>query len=135
FRTWAYGIARRTSLHYQRDARRRAARFSPWPEGTNLSRIEAQVRTETQAALRTERRTRIAALRDALPPEDQQLLMLRVDRQLAWNDLAEVLREEGEPLTGEALKREAARLRKRFQAIKEKLHDMARREGLLKAPD
>src|SRR5262245_6901627 len=47
FRTWAYGVARRTSLRYQRDTRRRVARLTPWPEGTDLSRIEAQVRTET----------------------------------------------------------------------------------------
>jgi RNA polymerase sigma-70 factor, ECF subfamily len=38
---------------------------------------------------------------------------------------------DGEPLTGDALKREAARLRKRFQAIKEKLREMAQKEGLL----
>lgn len=132
FRTWAYSTARRLSLQHRREARRRAARFAPWPEGSSLSGIAAQVRTETQAALRTERRSRIAALRETLAPADQELLMLRVDRGLAWNDLAQVLRAEAdvEPLAGEALKREAARLRKQFQSIKDKLYELARREGL-----
>ncbi|XYI03031.1 RNA polymerase sigma factor [Sorangium sp. So ce1128] len=136
FRTWAYSVARKLSLAHRRGERRRAARFAPWPEGSTLPEIAAQVRTETQAALRTERRSRFTALRETLAPEDQELLILRVDRNLAWNDLAQVLRakEHAEPLEGEALKREAARLRKRFQTVKEKLYELARREGLLE-PD
>lgn len=131
-RTWAYAIARRTSLRHRRDARRRAARFLPFPEGSALSDVEARVRTETLSFLRTERRSKLAALRDALPPEDQTLLMLRVDRKLAWNELALVLSgDDGAPLTGEALKREAARLRKRFQAVKDRLREAGRREGLI----
>lgn len=133
FRTWAYAIARRASLHYRRDARRHAARFSPMPEGSWLSALEAEVRTETLPYLRTERKSRFAVLRESLPPEDQMLLMLRVDRKLAWNELAQVMHEEGgAPLDDEALKREAARLRKRFQLVKERLYEMGRREGLIR---
>jgi RNA polymerase sigma-70 factor (ECF subfamily) len=67
-----------------------------------------------------------------LPQEDQELLMLRVDRDLPWDALAEVLRGDDEiPLTPDVRKREAARLRKRFQLIKDRLREMARREGLL----
>jgi RNA polymerase sigma-70 factor, ECF subfamily len=132
FRTWAYEIARRSSLRHRRDARRRAAKFSPLPEGSMLSRIEQQVRTETLSYLRTERRNRITELRESLPEEDRMLLLLRVDRQLAWNDLAIILsEEEGQQLQEDALKKEAARLRKRFQLIKEKLEELGRKEGLL----
>lgn len=131
-RTWAYAIARRTSLRHRRDARRREARFQPFPEGSALSDVEARVRTETLSFLRTERRSKLAALREALPPEDQMLLMLRVDRKLAWNELALVLSEDNDaPLAGEALKREAARLRKRFQTVKDRLREAGRREGLI----
>jgi RNA polymerase sigma-70 factor (ECF subfamily) len=133
FRTWAYAVARRSSLRYRRDARRRAARLSPLPESSRISAMVAEVRTETQPYLRTEGRSRFAALRAALPAEDQALLMLRVDRQLAWTELAQVLHDdEGAPLSGEALKREAARLRKRFQLVKERLYEMGRREGLVR---
>jgi RNA polymerase sigma-70 factor (ECF subfamily) len=132
FRTWAYAIAHRCSLRFRRDERRRAARQAPLPDPSGLSAIAAEVRSATLSYLRTERRDRFAALRAALPPEDQALLMLRVDRRLAWADLARVLHEEdAATLDGKALEREAARLRKRFQLVKEKLYEMGRREGLI----
>lgn len=131
-RTWAYAIARRTSLGYRRTERRRAARFAPWPEDTGLSGIAAAVRTETALHLQTEKRSRFAELRASLPEEDQTLLMLRVDRKLAWNDLVEVMAEDaaGAP-SPEAIRRESARLRKRFQTLKERLQEMAREAGLV----
>ena len=41
------------------------------------------------------------------------------------------MHEGNEPLTEEGVKKEAARLRKRFQVIKEQLIELGRREGLL----
>ncbi|UQA62932.1 RNA polymerase sigma factor [Polyangium aurulentum] len=136
FRTWAYAVARNASLDFRRAERRRALRIAPLPEGSFLSAIEAEVRTATRSYLQPERRDRFAELRARLPAEDQELLMLRVDRQLAWDELAVVLHgDEGPPLEGEAKKRAAARLRKRFQHLKEKLYEMGRREGLVPDPD
>ena len=136
FRTWAYSVARKASLRFRRDARRRAARLGPLPESAHLEALVAEVRTQTQSWLQTERKNRFAALRESLPSEDQALLLLRVDRQLSWIDLARVLHEDDTaPLEGEALKREAARLRKRFQLLKEKLYEMGRREGLVRRDD
>ncbi len=155
FRTWAYVIARRASARYRKSSRDRAARFSAIPEGSQLSLLAQQVQSETLSYLRPQRRERLVELRDSLPKKDQALLMLRVDRELSWNDLARVLydgegdfEDEGlasalrevrasrppgsEPtLEGEALIREAARLRQRFQMVKAKLYEMARREGLV----
>lgn len=132
FRTWAYAVARRSSLRFRRDARRRAARLLPVSDSSPLLAVAAEVRTDTQPFLRTEGRSRFAALRASLPPEEQALLMLRVDRQLAWTELAQVMHEDdATPLAGEALKREAARLRKRFQLVKERLYELGRREGLV----
>jgi RNA polymerase sigma-70 factor (ECF subfamily) len=132
FRTWAYAVARKASLRFRRDARRRAARQGPLPEGSGLTALVEEVRSATQSYLRTDRRSRFAELRATLPPEDQALLMLRVDRQLPWTDLVRVLHEDdAAPPEGEALKREAARLRKRFQLLKEKLYELGRREGLV----
>ena len=131
-RTWAYAVARRTSLGYRRAERRRAARFAPWPETTGLSEIAAAVRTQTALHLQTAKRSRFAELRASLPEEDQTLLMLRVDRGLPWNDLVEVLAEASEaPPSSEAIRRQSARLRKRFQVLKEKLQAMAREAGLV----
>jgi RNA polymerase sigma-70 factor (ECF subfamily) len=135
FRTWAYAVARRASLRYRRDEGRRAAKVAPLPEGSALSAIAQEVRSRTLSFLATERRNRLVELRDALPPEDRALLVLRVDRRLAWNDLARALHDdETTPLSAEDLKREAARLRKRFQLVKERLLEHGRREGLIRDP-
>jgi RNA polymerase sigma-70 factor, ECF subfamily len=133
FRTWAHAIARRASLHYRRDEGRRARRRAPLEGLSELSAVVMRVRSATLSYLRTERKSRLAELRDALPPDDRALLILRVERKLAWNDLARAMHEdEAAALTGESLKREAARLRKRFQLIKEKLLEIGRREGLVR---
>lgn len=135
-RTWAYAIARRSSLGYRRTARRRAARIAPWPEDTGLSGVAAAVRSETALHLRTANKSRFAELRAQLSEEDQTLLMLRVDRGLAWNELVEVLAEDGAaPPSPEALRTQSARLRKRFQVLKEKLQAMARQAGLVPGDD
>lgn len=132
-RTWLYAVARRSSLRYRRDGRRRAAREEPLPEASNASILVAKLRSKTGSLFRTEGRSRVAALRDSLPAEDQTLLMLRVDRQLAWNELALVMNDGEAPLGDEELRREAARLRKRFQLVKERLHELAVKAGLVAA--
>lgn len=132
FRTWVYAIARRCSLRYRRDEGRRAARLEALPESTALWAIAEQVRTETLSFLRTEGRNRFAELRQSLPPEDRALLILRVDRRLGWADLARAMHEdEAVALTPVALKREAARLRKRYQLVKARLLELGRSEGLV----
>jgi len=130
-RTWAYVLARHSSLNYCRDRRRRERRQCELPEGSELSAIVEQIRSETASYLRSERRARFTALRESLAPEDQMLLALRVDRGLAWSDLARVLREGAGPLGEDELKREAARLRKRFQILKERLLELGHRAGVV----
>jgi RNA polymerase sigma-70 factor (ECF subfamily) len=131
FRTWAYVIARRASTRHRARAARRALHEVPLPEGSELSLLLAEICVETVSSRHARRRARLVELRDALPADDQTLIMLRVDRELAWNDLARVLHDGEGELDDDALKREAARLRKRFQLVKDKLYEMARREGLV----
>ncbi|HEX8796147.1 MAG TPA: sigma-70 family RNA polymerase sigma factor [Polyangiaceae bacterium] len=133
-RTWTYAVARNVSRRGKRDVAHRERR-APRTGDAALNQLAARVRTETAAFLRTEKKTRLQALRKSLPQSDQMLLVLRIDRGLAWNDLARILHEqEGKgdaPLDDAAVAREAARLRKRFQHVKDKLRDMAKKEGLL----
>jgi RNA polymerase sigma-70 factor (ECF subfamily) len=133
FRTWAYVLARHASLNHRRDKRRREKRQRALPEGSALSAIVEEVRTATASYLRTERQSRFASLRASLPPDDQALLILRVDRGLGWNDLARVLGGGDAPLGEDELKREAARLRKRFQLIKARLLELGRAAGVVLA--
>ncbi len=131
-RTWAYAVARNIVRTRRRDAARRDRRARPASD-SSMDQVAQAVRTETLAFLRTEKKTRLQALRDTLPEEDRMLLVLRVDRGLAWNELARVLREadgEGE-MSEEEITREAARLRKRFQLVKDRLRDLAKKEGLI----
>jgi RNA polymerase sigma-70 factor (ECF subfamily) len=131
FRTWAYTVARNASITYQDEAQRRARGLVPLSEVSEVARLAEQVRTETAVHLRTETKARIAALRESLTLDERMLLSLRVDRGLGWEDLVRVLHEGAEPLSDEAVRRESAKMRKRFQSLKEKLAELARREGLL----
>ena len=57
-----------------------------------------------------------------------------MDRDLGWLDVARVLLEEGGTDAAddpEVLARKAAWARKRFQLVKERLRELARKEGLL----
>ncbi|HEU4408628.1 MAG TPA: sigma-70 family RNA polymerase sigma factor [Polyangiaceae bacterium] len=131
FRTWAYALARHASLNYRRGARRRDKRQMPLPDGSEHPAVVELTRDETPAYLRTDRRARFTALRESLPREDQELLVLRVDRGLSWNDLALVRHDGASALTDEALKREAMRLRQRFHLLKKRLSALARDAGVL----
>jgi RNA polymerase sigma-70 factor (ECF subfamily) len=129
-RTWAYAIARNVSRLRQRTRARRGRRIVNESDGF-FQGVVQKVRTETMPFLRTEKKTRLEALRDALPDDDRMLLVLRVNRKLPWTDVARIVgREDEAPMDDEALGREAARLRKRFQVVKDRLRDLAKREGL-----
>jgi RNA polymerase sigma-70 factor (ECF subfamily) len=133
FRTWAYTVARNASWHCRQGERKRQRRQVAFSSCPAVAEMEIRVRTQTLPFLRTETKNRIAELRDELPEDDKVLLILRVDRRLAWVDLARVLLGQRPDAARDeaAVKREAARLRKRFQLVKEKLAKLAEREGLV----
>ena len=133
FRTWAYTIARNAAKNYRDQLRVRARAHVALPDGSiSFAGITAQVRAETAEYLKSQTKDRIARLRESLSNDEQMLLSLRLDRGLAWNELARVLHDgPQEELTAEVLKRESSRLRKRFQSVKEKLAALAREQGLL----
>jgi RNA polymerase sigma-70 factor (ECF subfamily) len=88
------------------------------------------VRTPTLSICRSDRRAALEGLRNELSPPDRMLLILRVDRDLPWREVARVMSEaavDDERL----LSHVAARLRKRFQLIRERLWQRARQRGLI----
>ncbi len=127
-RTWLYRLARNETFGFLRAQSRRQKRQVH--DSQVLAAVEQRVRTATIDYLRSQTKSRIRQLRDSLPVEDRALLILRVDRDLDWNDIVAVM-HDGESLDDELRKREAARLRKRFQSIKERLREQAASEGLL----
>ena len=131
-RTWAYRIARAASVDQRRADRRRARRQVGLSAG--VSQVAAEVRTATLTYLRTEKRSAIQQLRDELPADDQTLLVLRIDREMAWLDLATVFLADQEiDHDKAALVRESARLRKRFQLVKKRLLETARARGIVRS--
>ncbi|MBS2020647.1 MAG: sigma-70 family RNA polymerase sigma factor [Deltaproteobacteria bacterium] len=130
FRTWAYCLARRaSSRHRRRNAGEERHVVVPLAELGSLSEIVLEVRTRTLSAIRTERRTALEQLRDELDVEERMLLSLRIDRELSWPEVASILAEgEGQPDATDI-----ARLRKRFQLLKDRLKKRGRELGLVPA--
>jgi RNA polymerase sigma-70 factor (ECF subfamily) len=128
-RTWAYVLARNAS-HRHRSRDKHAGREVALDSHSPALGVEAALRTATDAWRRTDTKQRFAELRASLSPEDQELLVLRIDRGLEWNDVARVILGD-EHACDDELKRKAALLRKRFQLLREELHDLARRAGLV----
>jgi RNA polymerase sigma-70 factor (ECF subfamily) len=120
-RTWAYTLARRAAFRFQRERRgKREVHLT----SSAFAAVAVDVRTTTRARFTREARDQLEVLRETLPPDDQLLLILRVERELDWKDLARVM-SDGE-LDDAAVMREAARLRKRFQLVKDRLRELAR---------
>ena len=63
-------------------------------------------------------------LYESLDSEEQALLALRLEKDMPWEEVAEVMRADGELVTPDAL-------RERFERAKEKLGRLAREQGLI----
>jgi RNA polymerase sigma-70 factor (ECF subfamily) len=127
-RVWAYTIARHAALRERAAPYRKRERNLPLDaEGAvgKLGELAQAIRTETAPFLRTEFKTKIEKLREQLSEDERTLLVLRVDRGLEWIDIARVFLS-GDELPSEAsLSKESAKLRKRFQLVKDKLRRLA----------
>jgi RNA polymerase sigma-70 factor, ECF subfamily len=120
FRTWAYRVAWNAALAVKDEAWRRHGRRL---ETGEASRLADEIRT---TAARVERqRTALDQLREELTPEEQTLLHLRIDQELPWDEIAQVLGKDGSQV-------ESPALRKRFERLKERLATLARERGLFK---
>jgi RNA polymerase sigma-70 factor (ECF subfamily) len=119
-RAAAYRIARHSAARFRREAwRRRKERMRT----TMASRIAASM-TSPESRLATKPKDRLERLREALEPDERTLLILRLDRELSWKEVAEVLSEEGDPV-------DSAAARKRYERVKERLAKLAKEQGLL----
>ncbi|MDC0746441.1 RNA polymerase sigma factor [Polyangium mundeleinium] len=121
-RTWVYTLARHQLGRFDRTQKRerRHLRRTPMTDIAEILQLAAQLSSETLPHLKSEAKSAFVLLRERLDPEDQMLLILRVDRDLAWTDVASVMGGVS-----------AAALRKRFERLKERLHEMARAEKLV----
>ncbi|MEI6225740.1 MAG: sigma factor [Deltaproteobacteria bacterium] len=117
-KAWAYRIAWNASHNFRDDAwRRRRQRLATSAASRLADRLTRSVGPPREEA-------RLARLRELLAPEDHALLVLRLDREMAWEEIAGVLSASGPQVS-------AAALRKRYERVKERLGRMARDEGLM----
>jgi RNA polymerase sigma-70 factor, ECF subfamily len=119
-KTWTYRIAWRTAMRYRESPARRRTRRLNTLDASGLAEV---VRSTTAAHQRTGAKDWLERVRADLTPEDQSLLVLRIDRDLSWADVAAVMGD------GDAAAQQ--RLRKRFERIKERLRERAKRDGIL----
>lgn len=125
-RVWAYTLAKHAAARHVAAPHRRRNRNVPLSQVGELAELAHAVRTETATYLRTEAKSKLAAIRDRLSPDERALLVLRVDRGLDWVDVARILFPDESAASKDDAKTQAARVRKRFQALKEKVRRMAK---------
>ena len=125
-KTWFYTLARHAASRL-----RRSSHSGQLVAMSEITDVADRVRSQTRPHLRTEIKTGFAAIRATLDDSDRTLLVLRVDRAMSWNDVARVMIEEGDDESDEAIGRVAARMRKRFQQVKETIRERAVAQGLI----
>jgi RNA polymerase sigma factor (sigma-70 family) len=106
---WFYRIARNEFL---RSVKRPAPPLPLSQVPAAVSKAIAHVRSTTPVYMRTEIKAAFAKIRERLDPDDHMLLGLRLDRKMAWNQIAEIMGAE------------APALRKRFERLKAKLREL-----------
>jgi RNA polymerase sigma-70 factor (ECF subfamily) len=123
-----YGLARRLAMRNVRPPSRVDS-----PIGASIipvrSRDDAEARTWTAEELSA---SAAARMREVLEPEERMILVLRVDRQLSWEDIARVMEN---PPTAATLRECASRLRRYFHRTRDRLRELAMRQGLLPTSD
>jgi hypothetical protein len=98
------------------------------PEVADIAR---EMRNTTPNWRQTIVKNKMQKLRERLLPEDQAILILRVDRGLSWQELVLVMSEPNRHLSEQELDLEIQKFRKRFERIKARLKRLAEREGIL----
>lgn len=121
-RSWLYALARNALGQLRRDPRRRSERNLPLSYAPEMA---ALVRTATSEIQRTDVKDEFRVLREQLDPDEHELLLLRLDRGLAWKDIARILGGDTQ------VEVRAAALRKRFERAKERLRRLAIEHGLI----
>jgi len=126
-RGYAYQVARHAAGRQRRQESRERLARGPLDVDDAAEALLARVRTSTPAYRRTDVKDAFGRIRDTLEEDERRLLTLRVDRRLAWREIAEALSDAPAP----DLDREASKLRKRYELLKRKLRRLAVAEGIL----
>lgn len=115
-RVWAYKIAWHELIRFQKAKEKRKEQQFNTSEISGL----AQAVTSLHMVLRKKQEaSRLVELRQELPEEMQTLIILRIDREMSFGEIAQVLEIEEDTA------------RQKFKRAKDKLKELAKKEGLL----
>jgi RNA polymerase sigma-70 factor, ECF subfamily len=76
---------------------------------------------ETDERFTTEIRNELKQLCEGLTIKQRMILMLKVEQEMSWDDIARIMSKPGELLMGEAFRREVVNLRQQFSRLKQEL--------------
>jgi len=117
-RTWCYTLARHAWFRYLRDRTRGAETVPLMSSGSiPIDELAARIKN-SQPSVNSGQRMELELLREQLAADDQTLLTLRLDRSMAWRDVARVMSDPADAMDEAAIERRAVGLRKRFMKIK-----------------
>ena len=119
-RVWIYQIAKNEFLRTTREDSIARGKV-PLSQVPSVQLAIDRVRSTTPIYEKPAVLDKFAELRAALDPEDHMLLGLRIDREMSWPEIVEVI-GTGNP---ETASREASALRKRFERLKARLLEQA----------
>jgi RNA polymerase sigma-70 factor (ECF subfamily) len=122
FKVWAYEVAWNAAQDLGRDPYRRRSRRLNTHE---ISNIADEVRSITRPHLQSWAKERLRGLQESLAPDERSLLLLRVEKDLSWREVAQIMSRPERPL-------DEAAVRKRFERLKSKLRRLALEQGLFK---
>jgi RNA polymerase sigma-70 factor (ECF subfamily) len=117
-RNWAFRLAYHAAISLKRQAWRRYRRRLTTGE---VMRIAEELRTKTYERVERQR-SAMDQLCEALSIEERMLLNLRIEQNLSWAEIADVMAASGTPV-------DPATLTKRFERLKAKLTLLAKEHG------
>lgn len=129
FRAWLYGLAWSAWQRLRREPHFR--KTVSLPEDPELTAAEQRARTIELPRTQSPLEEAAARLRETLNPEDHAFLVLRIDRQMSWDEIAVVMLGNEEPPDRDAVTRKAAELQERWERVTEELKRLARENNLI----
>lgn len=124
-RTWGYKLAFHAASRFMRRAHHRRER----PLESEMVRLLAEsISSTTPPYMRQSAVAWLDEARRELSLDEQTLLTLRVDRKMPFKEIAAVLADEGQAVSASAL-------RKRFERLKQRLRELAARDGRIPKED
>ena len=134
-RAWCYQLARNAAHRYRRSPHNDRKRHTPLSQSPWVDAALQSQRTSTLQHQQTEVKNEFQRLRERLEQDDQELLILRVDRDLSWHDVAHAMLDPEQTFDESVLRRKEAALRQRYTQVKKRLKELAVEAGLMQTRD